>query len=199
MTSVRALAATGDIASGFDTESMNGGIYGGDGAGRGNFGNGLSGWNVGGGCLAEPCGTIPSGGRYDKILMGTRKGTHYGVPGTRPFGMPGHTPSLPRVSDPIISGSDYSKSIIRRYIMRYREQLGYCYEKQLLANPTLAGQVSATFFIGPAGRVQSSSASGVAPEVASCIASVIGTIAFPPPRDGGVQVNYPFTFRPTSG
>ena len=200
MTSVKALAATGDLASGFDTESMNGGLYGGDGLGKGNFGNGLRGYDLGGGCLAEPCGTIPGNGTYDHALIGLKKGSRYGLPGGTHFGLPGRDSHLPTPKDPIISGSDYSKSIIRRYIMRYREKLGYCYEKQLLVHPSMAGQVTAAFFIGPAGVVQSSSANGMDEEVAGCIATVIGTIAFPPPRDGsGVQVNYPFTFRPTSG
>ena len=199
MTSVKALAATGEIASGFDVESMNGGLYGGDGVGRGQFGNGLRGHDLGGGCLAEPCGTIPGNGKYDHALIGLNKGTRYGLPAGNRFGMPGHKAGLPEPKEPIISGSDYSKSIIRRYIMRYREKLGYCYEKQLLVHPAMAGQVTAAFFIGPAGVVQSSSAQGMDAEVAGCIATVIGTIAFPPPRDGsGVQVNYPFTFRPTT-
>ncbi|MEO7732097.1 MAG: AgmX/PglI C-terminal domain-containing protein, partial [Kofleriaceae bacterium] len=201
MTSVKALAATGDVASGFDVESMNGGLYGGDGLGRGQFGNGLRGVDLGGGCLMEPCGTVPGNGKYDHALIGINKGNRYGLPtGNNQFGLPGHKAALPYPKEPIISGSDYSKSIIRRYIMRYREQLGYCYEKQLLVHPAMAGQVTAAFFIGPAGVVQSSAANGMDSEVASCIATVIGTIAFPPPRDGsGVQVNYPFTFRPTTG
>lgn len=200
MTSVKALAATADIASGFDIESMNGGLYGGDGLGHGELGDALRGVSLGGGCTQAPCGTIPGDGQYNKLLIGTRKGSTYRLLDPNHVGMPGHTPTLPHGYEPAISGSDYSKSIIRRYIMRYREQLGYCYEKQLLVHPTMAGQVTAAFFIGPAGVVQSSSAKGLDPEVASCISTVISMIAFPPPRDGGgVQVNYPFTFRPTSG
>ena len=39
--------------------------------------------------------------------------------------------------------------------------------------------------------------SGVDPEVANCVADVIKGIEFPKPKGGGgVQVNYPFTFRP---
>jgi hypothetical protein len=52
-----------------------------------------------------------------------------------------------------------------------------------------------TFLISGSGMVQSSVAKGVAPEVASCVASVIQSIQFPAPGDGGsVQVNYPFRF-----
>jgi len=39
-------------------------------------------------------------------------------------------------------------------------------------------------------------ASGVDPDVASCVAGVIKKIEFPKPKGGGnVQVNYPFVFR----
>jgi hypothetical protein len=48
--------------------------------------------------------------------------------------------------------------------------------------------------------VATSNASGVDPEVSSCVAGVIKSIEFPKPKGGGgVQVNYPFTFRPTGG
>jgi hypothetical protein len=201
MTSIKTLSDPSDFSTGFDTESIPGGIFGADGYGRGNFGNGLHGFDVGGGCTdGGPCGTIPSDGtNVGRLIGGLRKGTHYGLPTNGPLTMPGHQPILPHFSDAVVSGSDYSKSIIRRYIQRYKEQLGYCYEKQLLVHPQLSGQVTAQFFIGTTGAVQSASANGLDPEVSRCIAGVIGNIAFPPPRDGGVQVNYPFTFRPTSG
>jgi hypothetical protein len=60
--------------------------------------------------------------------------------------------------------------------------------------------VSTQFFIDPHGKVASSAANGVQPEVASCVANVIKNIEFPKPKGGGgVQVNYPFTFRPHGG
>jgi hypothetical protein len=52
-----------------------------------------------------------------------------------------------------------------------------------------------TFFITPAGSVQSSSGTGFDREIAGCVADVIKNIEFPKPGDGiGVQVNYPFHF-----
>jgi len=57
--------------------------------------------------------------------------------------------------------------------------------------------VSTQFFISPNGNVTASNGSGVDPEVSSCVADVIRGIEFPKPKGGGgVQVNYPFTFRP---
>jgi hypothetical protein len=95
---------------------------------------------------------------------------------------------------------DLDKAIIRRYIKRNVQKIQYCYEKELLSSPDIAGTVSVQFFIAPTGKVASSAASGVAPRVSSCIANVIQNIEFPKPKGGGgVQVNYPFTLRPNGG
>ena len=92
---------------------------------------------------------------------------------------------------------DLDKAIIRRYIKRNIQKIQYCYEKELVAKPTLAGTVLASFYIEPSGKVGRATGSGVDPEVANCIANVIKGIEFPKPKGGGgVQVNYPFSFRP---
>jgi hypothetical protein len=94
------------------------------------------------------------------------------------------------------SVGDLDKAIIRRYIKRNVPKIQYCYEKQLLVKPNLEGVVSTQFFIAPSGSVASANASGVDPDVASCVADVIKGIEFPKPKGGGgVQVNYPFNFR----
>ena len=98
------------------------------------------------------------------------------------------------------SNGDLDKAIIRRYIKRNIQKITYCYEKQLIAKPGLAGTVQTQFFIAPGGNVQSANASGVDGEVASCVADVLKSIEFPKPKGGGgVNVNYPFIFRPTGG
>ncbi len=89
------------------------------------------------------------------------------------------------------------KDMIRRYIHRNISKVTYCYEKQLLVKPTLAGTVTVKFFITPAGSVTNVSASGLDPDVASCVAKFVSDIKFPKPKGGGgVQVTYPFSFRP---
>jgi hypothetical protein len=94
---------------------------------------------------------------------------------------------------------DLDKAIIRRYIKRNAQRLNSCYESQLRNNSGLEGTVNTQFFIDPTGKVTTSSASGVNAEVSSCIAGVIRSIEFPKPKGGGgVQVNYPFKFSPTS-
>ncbi len=114
---------------------------------------------------------------------------HYGNPA------PATGPQV-RIGTPQSVG-DLDKAIIRRYIKRNINKITYCYEKALLATPTLSGTVTTQFFISPTGAVSTANAAGVSPEVASCIAGVIKAIEFPKPRGGGgVQVNYPFRFSP---
>jgi hypothetical protein len=187
------LTGTGDISSGFDDTNIYGGLLGNEaGEMNGGFGYGRSGFGPGGG--GTGWGTVGTG-RYGTIGHGAGTGQGYGVGGGR-GGMRGRTASVPTVSigQPNAQG-DLDKAIIRRYIKRNVQKIQYCYEKQLLAKPTLAGTVQAQFFITPNGTVASSTGSGVDPEVASCVADVIRNIEFPKPKGGGgVQVNYPFIF-----
>jgi hypothetical protein len=92
---------------------------------------------------------------------------------------------------------DLDKAIIRRYIKRNLAKISACYEKELVNKPDLKGTVLAQFYIEPTGKVSTSTASGLDPAVATCVADVIKAIEFPKPKGGGgVQVNYPFAFRP---
>jgi len=189
------LTGTGDISSGFDDTNIYGGLLGNEaGEMNGGFGFGRSGFGPGGG--GTGWGTIGTG-RYGTIGHGSGTGSGYGVGGGR-GGMRGRSAAVPTVSigQPNAQG-DLDKAIIRRYIKRNIQKITYCYEKQLLAKPGLSGTVTTQFFITPNGNVATSSGSGVDPEVANCVADVIHGIEFPKPKGGGgVQVNYPFTFRP---
>ena len=110
----------------------------------------------------------------------------------------GGVPTI-RIGQPSAQG-DLDKAIIRRYIKRNVQKILYCYEKQLLASPDLSGTVSTQFFIAPNGKVATAAGSGLHPDVSRCVADVIKRIEFPAPKGGGgVQVNYPFTFRPSGG
>jgi hypothetical protein len=182
------------VSSGFDDSNIYGGLLGNEaGEASGGFGFGRSGFGAGGGGTGwDTIGT----GRYGTIGHGSGTGQGYGVGGGR-GGLRGRTAAVPSVSigQPTSSG-DLDKAIIRRYINRNLAKIQYCYEKQLLAKPTLAGTVQTQFFITPAGIVASSTGNGVDPEVSSCVADVIKNIEFPKPKGGGsVQVNYPFIFR----
>ena len=105
---------------------------------------------------------------------------------------------VPRVvlGDAAATG-ELDKNIIRRFVRRNLARIQACYEKQLLAQPTLEGTVTLKFRIAADGKVASAEASGLDTKVASCVADVIESLAFPAPKGGGaVDVTYPFTFRP---
>ncbi len=192
------ITGTGDISSGFDDLDIQGGLLGNEpGEMAGGFGFGRSGFGPGGG--GTGWGTIGTG-RYGTIGHGSGTGSGYGS-GSGRGGMRGRQSSVPqvRIGQPTANG-DLDKAIIRRYIKRNISKITYCYEKQLLARPGLEGTVNTQFFISNTGTVVDSRASGVDGEVANCVAAVIKAIEFPKPKGGGgVQVNYPFNFRPTGG
>jgi pSer/pThr/pTyr-binding forkhead associated (FHA) protein len=196
--SFASLTGSGDISSGFDDEDIYGGLLGNEaGEMQGGFGFGRSGFGPGGG--GNGWGTVGTG-NFGTIGHGNGAGDGYGN-GNGRGGMHGRTSSVPqvRIGQPSAVG-DLDKAIIRRYIKRNISKITYCYEKQLLAKPGLTGTVSTQFFISPNGTVASANASGVDGAVASCVAGVLKAIEFPKPKGGGgVQVNYPFTFRPTGG
>ena len=189
------LSGTGDISSGFDDANVYGGLLGNDaGEANGGFGFGRSGFGPGGGGTGE--GTIGVG-RYGSVGHGSGTGSGYGVGGGR-GGMRGRTATIPTVSvgQPAAQGN-LDKAIIRRYIKRNIQKIQYCYERELLAHPSLAGKVTTQFLISETGAVKGVTASGVDPNVASCVAGVIKDIEFPKPSSGVVQVNYPITFWPS--
>jgi hypothetical protein len=196
------LTETGNISSGFDATNDYGAILGADGESQGYFGYGRNGFGAGGGCndpTAGCDGIIGTQPGYGRIGLGRFGQSGWDGPGG---GIPGGRKHVAGVPTPIIgdptSTGDLDKSIIRRYIKRNLAKITYCYEKQLLVNHDLAGTVNVQFFITPTGTVASSVGAGPDKAVASCIADVISTIEFPRPSGGGgVQVNYPFTIRPT--
>lgn len=193
-----------DVASGMDAIDFAGGLQdgGGDGVPVGSFGWGVSGFGAG-------CGTI--GG---KLCQGYRAGAFATIGGPGADGrnlrlMPGFGPgpgkrvgAVPTVTvgKPVACSDDdpcLDPAIIRRYIHRSIEKISYCYESQLLGNPTLEGTVTANFTLDGNGVVIDSRAAGVAPAVSSCVASVISNIHFPKVGGTGIYpIKYPFAMRP---
>jgi hypothetical protein len=181
------LTGAADFSSGLDDRDVYGGLLGNEvGEMQGGFGFGRSGTGPGGG--GTGWGTIGTG-RYGTIGHGS---------GTGSGNMRGRSASVPQVAIGNASATgDLDKNIIRRYIRRKLPQVRYCYEKQLLLKPSLAGKVDVQFVIDAAGTVSSASATGMDPEVSSCIGGAIKSIQFPRPKGGGVvKVTYPFSFRP---
>ena len=193
---ISALGGTADYSNGFDTSDIYGPLIGASGEGKGNFGMGRSGWGAGGGCgPGDECRGIGAG-PYHTVGIGPRAGAKWGFgTGNNPH-MPGHDPLIPTVKilPPTVTG-DLDKAIIHRYVRREQNKLSYCYEHELLAHPTLQGDILVKFFIAPDGSVQASTGTGFDTTVANCVADVVRAISFPAPKDGGgVTVNYPFHF-----
>ncbi|HEU5059497.1 MAG TPA: AgmX/PglI C-terminal domain-containing protein [Kofleriaceae bacterium] len=162
--------------------------------GTGDISSGLDDADVYGGLLGNEVGEMQGGAGFGTIGHGSGTGSGYGSGG----GMRGRSASVPTVAIGAASATgDLDKNIIRRYIRRKLPQIRYCYEKQLVAKPTLSGRVDSQFVIDPNGNVTSATATGMDPEVSACIGAAIKSIQFPKPKAGGVvKVNYPFIFRP---
>ncbi len=191
--SFESLTGTGDISSGFDEANIYGGLLGNEvGEAQGAYGFGRAGFGPGG--VGTGWGTIGTG-RYGTIGRGSGTGAGYGVGGGR-GGMRGRAANIPTVTygQPTVTG-ELDRAIIRRYIRRNQNRIQYCYEKQLLAQPSISGNVIVRFAIDRSGLVLSSAATGFDATVAACVADVVKSIEFPHPP-GVVQISYPITFRP---
>jgi TonB family protein len=93
------------------------------------------------------------------------------------------------------------KHIIRRVIRKRVKHIQFCFEKQLVRDPHLAGRIDVNFTIGPTGKVMSAkvraSTIGIA-EMKKCVLDVVKRMRFPKPHGGDVvEVNYPFIFKTT--
>ena len=221
--SFASLTGTGDISSGFDEGKI--GLVGGDDEVTGGFGFGRSGFGPGGGGSgAAGSGGIRSGGggaadsdgtagvggpggggwgtigvgRYGTIGRGSGTGSGYGVGGGA-GGMRGRSAAVPAVTlgRATVMGS-LDKDVIRRYVRRSMARIQYCYEKELVGDPALAGDVQVSFTITSIGHVTDASVTGMDPEVAACLKRVIEEMRFPS-APGIVRVTYPFNFRPADG
>jgi len=202
---LQALVGHMDYSSGFDDASVLGGLYGGQGESNGSFGFGRSGF--GPGCDAGCQGGIIGIGRYGTIGNGRATGEGWGGGvGAGNGGMRGREVGVPTVRicgyDPTtghscaVSDGGLDKAVIRRYVRRQLDKIRYCYEKELLAQPGLAGTVSTEFLIEPDGTVSSSTAQGMTEAVDSCVADVLSHIAFPAAQTHmPTTVHYPFSFR----
>jgi TonB family protein len=180
----------GGLGSGINNAM--GGLQGtemGDAGGAGGLGTRGSGAGGGGNSLGiGGLGTHGHGrgsGGYGNIDLGGRgKGETRIVPGKT-----------------IVQGA-LSKEEIGRVIRRNLARFKYCYEKQLNANPNLAGKIAIYFTIAPTGSVADASVRETSMNdnnVEECALKVMRSLKFPQPRGGGVVVvTYPFVFASNS-
>jgi len=127
---------------------------------------------------------------------GTGGGSGYGLGG----GPKAHAGAkIGTGTPPVVTGS-LPPEVIRRIVRQSISQVRFCYEKELVKNPALAGKISMSFVIGKTGAVTSASvgSSDVAStEVGKCLTTVFQKMTFPAPDGGGiVKVSYPFVFSP---
>ncbi|MBL8934790.1 MAG: TonB family protein [Archangium sp.] len=146
------------------------------GAGAGGGGNGLG---LGG--LGTKGGGRGAGGYGSIDLGGKGKGTTRIIPG----------------KTTVVGGLD--KDVIMKVIKRHQNEIKFCYEQELQANPALAGKVAVAWTIDPSGGVSeaavSESSIGNA-NVESCILQRIRRWKFPEPDGGGiVNVTFPWIFK----
>lgn len=169
----------------------------GDGTGesRGFGGLGLAGAGRGGGGISERglgMGNVETAGRGG----GGRGGSDYGRGasdlGEKKARVPVIVPGKPEIRGSL------DKEIIARVVRQHRNEIRYCYEKELQKNPKLSGQVKVKFTISGTGRVISAIVNGSTVKNASvenCVADKIRRWVFPEPKGGGIViVNYPFNF-----
>jgi predicted component of type VI protein secretion system len=97
-----------------------------------------------------------------------------------------------------VSGEGHlDRGAIQKVVNSHLYQVQGCYERQLAANPNLAGKATFQWTINPSGgvggvRIAGSSIASV--EVMSCIQGAIRGWSFPKPEGGSVTVTYPFAF-----
>lgn len=98
---------------------------------------------------------------------------------------------------PIIVG-DLTRADIEAVVKRNINQLRYCYQRELVKSPSLAGRITVKFVITKDGSVSSATTKAStlhSTRVESCLNARFMRFTFPEPKSGGlVIVSYPFTF-----
>lgn len=87
---------------------------------------------------------------------------------------------------------------IERVVRMHQRGFRYCFERELLDDPSLEGQITVNWTVdldgGVSRRVIEENTMG-SRDIESCILREIGRMRFPEPGGGMVVVRYPFTFR----
>ena len=158
---------------------------------------GVGGWGV--------AGTVRGGGEVSDESIGLDDvGTHGVGGGDDGFGDGEVNITKEERVPPPITGTPevmgtLDRSIIRRVVRQYRNEIRYCYERELQKNPKLAGVVKVKFTISGTGSVISALVSSTTlknARVERCVTNKVRHWVFPAPKEGGIViVNYPFNFR----
>lgn len=88
---------------------------------------------------------------------------------------------------------------VREVVSSHRADLGSCYERAMLENPTLSGTCTVRIVVARDGTVGLASMHGSSLRSLSmerCLLQLVRTWRFPPPADGrAAAVEYPLVFR----
>ena len=90
-----------------------------------------------------------------------------------------------------------SREAVKKVIDQHLDEITYCYETALIANPSIMGRVVFEWKIlasGRVGRVSVKSSSLNSSDIHACIRSAVKTWQFPKPKGSEVIVSYPFIF-----
>ncbi|PIE18685.1 MAG: hypothetical protein CSA65_04215 [Proteobacteria bacterium] len=185
-----------DSALGRDTLDALGGLRGDQiGESYGINGLGLVGVGRHGGGLGTGLGTVNLG-RIRTLGYGNGGNGSYG---SRVARLRRHTPKLPKVGFGVArTKGALDKELIRREVRRHRNEVRFCYQRELQNSPKLGGRLIVQFTIGGKGqvllsRVQASTLSSA--PVETCVVKAVRRWSFPKPAGGGiVVVSYPFSF-----
>jgi outer membrane biosynthesis protein TonB len=90
-----------------------------------------------------------------------------------------------------------SREMVKRVIDQHLQEITYCYETALMANPSIMGRIVFEWKIlmsGQVGQVRVVASSVNSHEVHNCIKAAIKSWQFPKPVGAEVIVSYPFVF-----
>ena len=90
---------------------------------------------------------------------------------------------------------------LEKILGKYLQKFQYCYEKALLTEPGLAGNMVMQWTINPNGGVSQAHVVRSqlnSPPLHNCVGGEISKIKFPPPKGGSVTVKYPLAFSSSS-
>lgn len=106
--------------------------------------------------------------------------------------------TISATSEPIILDGQMDWRMVEVVIRRHYNAIRYCYQRQLMRSPGLAGKVVVKFTIAQDGTVSQTSidqSSLGSPEVESCLTRLFLRMTFPDSPQGGIiVVRYPFMF-----
>jgi hypothetical protein len=177
-----------------------------DALGAGGLGLSSAGQGGGGQGAGVPLTTLgvlgTAGGGLDSVPSATNDGQGFGcgcgagAGGARLVGT--HVAGAPRMvdADAVVTGR-LPPEIVQRVVRQGFGRMRDCYERALVADPSLEGRVAVKFVIDREGQVtvaEPSDRSLPNADVASCVARSFLALSFPKPKGGIVTVVYPIVF-----